>query len=90
MDLKIKWMPKGGNPKTDYVPFQVEDILDRSRNHAIDLFSGNVPVVIRQGQSIISNDVATRAMYHRKPEYTVYALDKIARSEGKLSEVGFV
>lgn len=88
MKLIIKWKNDG-----KWQDFDETDILSFSRNHAIDLFSRKIPIVIRQGDYVISNDSATRQQYHKiaaRDGLTVYALDKIERSEELLSKVGFV
>lgn len=83
LDIQIKW--KNGD-KWDIFP--IEDIIDRSRNHAIDLFSRKIPVLIKQGDIYISNDSTVRHTYHKRGD-KVLDLGKLERSESKLSEVGF-
>lgn len=84
MDISAKWRSGAA-----WVDFPINDILHMPLNHALDLFNRAIPVVIRQGQLIVSNDKAMRQTYHKKREFTVLALDKVERSEGILQEVGF-
>lgn len=83
--IEIKWKLSGG-----WQDFDTADILHLSRNHALDLFTRNIPIIIRQGDNIIINDTQTRATYHRNPKYKVIALDKVERSDDVLFQVGFV
>ncbi len=88
MEITIKWKHDG-----KWRDFNTDDILDRPRNHALDLFNRAIPVVIRQGDTVISNDGATRQQYHKiavRDGLTVLDLAKVERSESKLSEVGFI
>ena len=85
MDIKIKWKLSG-----EWQDFDTAGILHLTRNHSLDLFARNIPIIIRQGDNIISNDTQTRAAYHRNPKYKVIALDKVERSDDMLSRVGFV
>jgi len=85
MNILAKW--KSGE---EWVTFPVEDIINLSRNHALDLFNRNIPFVIKQGSDIvISNDKELRAQYHRK-RFRVFKLEDIERSEEVLGKVGFV
>lgn len=84
-DIKIKW--KSG---ADWVDFPVNDILHLTRDHAIALFTRKIPVIIRQGDNIISNDTATRQMYHKRGGCKVIALDKVTPSSENVGSVGFV
>lgn len=89
MEIAIKWRDKGDK----WQEFDSMDILRLSRNHSIDLFSRNIPVVIRQGDNVVSNDSATRQQYHKiaaRDGLTVYDLAKLERSDDILSTVGFV
>lgn len=84
----VKWKNDG-----KWQDFDAADILHLSRNHSIDLFSRNIPVVIRQGDNVISNDSATRQQYHKisaRDGLKVYDLAKLERSDEMLSKVGFV
>lgn len=90
MNLQIKWR-KPNQEWKEAAAFPVEDIIDKSRNHTIDLFSRDTLFfVIKQGADIIiSNDKELRHQYHKK-RFKVFTLDQIERSEGILKEVGFV
>ena len=84
MDIKIMW--RNG---TKWLDFDYPDIAHLSRNHAINLFSFKTPVLIKAGDTYISNDKAVRAQYHKRGD-KIIALDTLARSESPLSEVGFI
>ncbi len=89
MNIQIKWRNAGEEWKDARV-FDVQDILHKSRNHAIYLFNRSIPFVIKQGSDIvISNDKELRHQYHKK-RFRVFTLDQIERSEEILSKVGFV
>jgi len=83
--IKIKW--KSGE---DLIAFPLEDIIDRPRNHALDLFNRNISIAIRQDNVLISNSKEIRHLYHKKSQLTVMSLDQVTRSEKLLSEVGFI
>lgn len=88
VDILIKW--KNGK---EWVDFLIGDILHLPRNHAIDLFSRNIPMIARQGDIVVSNDSATMQQYHKiaaRDGLTVMDLAKLERSEMNLSEVGFL
>ena len=84
MDIKIKWLSGG-----KWALFPVEDILHLSRNHAIALFSRSIPVLIKQDDIYISNDRSVRHTYHKRG-IKVIDLAKAERSEGILSDAGFI
>ena len=85
MDIRIKWRDSCNK----WIDFPIEDIVNHSRNHVIDLFSRPIPILIKQDDTYISNDKAIRQAYHKRGD-KVIAMDKIERNEGKLSEVGFL
>ncbi len=89
MNIQIKWRKPNQDWKEAEV-FPIADILDLSRNHAIDLFSRDIPFVIKQGiDTIISNDKDLRAQYHKK-RFKVLKMEDIEKSEETLQKVGFV
>lgn len=89
INIAIKWKNTGEEWK-DAKVFDVQDIINKPRNHAMALFGRSIPFVIKQGADIvISNDKELRHQYHRK-RFRVFTLDEIERSEELLSKVGFV
>jgi hypothetical protein len=87
MNISIKWQQIA--EQEVWKIFPVEDILNRSRNHALDLFRRNIPVIIKEGDAIISNSMEMRNIYRRK-SFKVYDLVSIQPSTGLLQEVGFI
>jgi hypothetical protein len=100
MEIQIKWRKtkqvvdcadvstvREDLPKPLWIDFDHSDI---TRSHFLDLFSGKIMVLIRQDDTVISNDKDIRHTYHKRGDVKVIALDKIERNEGKLSEVGFL
>lgn len=69
--------------------FPVEDILNLSRNHALDLLTRKVPVIIKEDGAIISNCMEMRNLYRRKG-FKIYDLASIQPSEKLLQDVGFI
>ena len=69
--------------------FPMADILERSRNYALSLFSRSMWVVIKQGDLIISNSMEMRNLYKKKG-FKVYDLTSIQPDETALSKVGFI
>jgi len=84
MDIVIKWQDKEGN----WQPFDVNDILHMSRNHAIALFSQGTGVIIKQGDSsYIVNRVDLLDQYKRQGK-SVKLLSQCEGSDKTLEEVG--
>ena len=69
--------------------FPMADIVGRSRNYAISLFSRSTPVVIQHGDAIISNSREMRNLY-RKRGLKVFDLASIQPNDGMLQTVGFL
>ena len=85
MDISIKWQDGGDK----WRELNLDDIAHMPRSHAIDLFNRTVPVIIKEGDDIISNDLAMRNLY-RKQGKRVHKLDDIIPSNGRLSIIGFL
>ena len=86
MEISIKWKDE---KKRLWCNFNVPEILGYPRNHALDLFSNNIPVVIKQDSFIISNDLEMRNLY-RKKGHRVFSLSDLTPSGDRLGTVGFV
>jgi hypothetical protein len=71
--------------------FPVADLDGLSRDHAIALFSQKrkIPVMIKEGDSYISNDMELRNLYRHKGN-RVYALSDIKKSICSFGSVGFL
>lgn len=69
--------------------FPMADILERSRDHAVALFSRGIAVVVKQDNVIISNSLEMRNIYRKKGN-TVYDLESIQPSDKPLELVGFI
>lgn len=86
MNIEIKWQNKQG----EWQPFDVSDIECLPRSHAIDLFSQGTGVIIKEGNAnYIVNRVDLYDQYKRKRQ-KVTMLSKCERSEGQLSQIGFI
>lgn len=75
--------------KPEWINFPVDPIMECSRDYAISLFSRKATIIIREGDTIISNDKRVRQTYHERGGLKVLALDAIIHSDKPLSEVGF-
>ena len=102
MDISIKWQrihaqeqcaDSETKPVLLKMPvweiFPIEDLLKRSRNHALNLFKRNIPVIIKEDGAIISNSMEMRNLYRRKG-FRIYDLESIQPSTGLLQDVGFL
>lgn len=84
INIEITW-----KDKETWMMFKLSDIIERSRNHAIDLFSNKVPVIAKQDSIYITNSATIYDSYKRKGT-PVYMFAELQRNEGKLLEVGFL
>jgi alpha-glucosidase (family GH31 glycosyl hydrolase) len=84
MDITIKYKDNG-----KWLDFNIGDINHMSRNHAMNLFAGKIPVIVKEGTTIISNDKDTRHLYHKKRMKVMKFTDCIL-SMRPLCEVGFL
>ena len=69
--------------------FPIETILHMSRTHAINLFSGKIPVVAKEGEMYISNDSETRRLYHRS-RLKITKFSELQPSDRILKSIGFL
>lgn len=102
MEISIKWqqiyeeLPTATTttkrillPKPVWNLFNMPDILTRSRNYAIELLRRSTLVVIKQGESIISNNMEMRNLYRKKGS-RVYDLASLQPSDEAIQNVGFI
>ena len=83
--LIIKWL----NGEHGWTDFNTADITYMSRNHAIDLFSRGIPVIIKDGDEYITNkvDLFHRYKKERKP---IRMLSECVISDKLICDVGFI
>lgn len=84
MDITINWQKDN-----KWIDFDMDSINHLPRNHAIDLFSGKIPVIAKQGDDYIVNtmDLLNRYKSNKK---SVVLFESLERSEKPLSEVGLI
>lgn len=79
----IKWEDDG-----KWVLFLIDDINHMSRNHALNLFAGKIPVIAKEGDTYISNDKKARHSYHKSGKKVMKFTDCVP-SRQPLKFVGF-
>jgi len=84
MDITIKW--KSGNK---WEQFDLSEINHMSRTHAINLFSGNLQVIAKQGDTYIVNREELKAQYAKKGS-KVLLFSELQPSQEKFGVVGFL
>lgn len=89
MDISIKWRNPALAKQEQWVTFPIADIMHRSRDYAVALFSRSILVVIKQGDLIISNSMEMRNLYKKKG-FKVYDLASVQPDENALGQVGFI
>lgn len=71
------------------MPFDLSDISHMSRNHAIALFSHAIPVIAKQGETYIVNNLTLFNQY-QKNKKSVRLFTDLVTDENALSKVGFI
>ncbi len=86
----IKWQDTGMTAP-NWFDFDPADILHMPVSHALNLFSGGVPVVVKEGDQYLVNNESLLNSY-RKQGKRVMLLSEVdpARMDQKLSVAGFV
>lgn len=82
--ISVKW--KDGEK---WNIFTLDEINHMPRTHAINLFSGNIQVIARQGKQYITNRESTRDQYLARKQKCIL-FSELDRSEKALGTVGFV
>lgn len=66
----------------------ITDLLDSSRDHAVAVLNGKIPVVVKEGATIISNCMKTRNLYRRRG-HKALRFEDVLPSSASLGKVGF-
>ena len=85
MDTIIKWKDSDGK----YQLFDNTEINHMSRDHAISLFSGGIPVIAAEGGTFITNDIPLAASYRGQKKKVVMFKD-LQPSGKTFGSVGFL
>ena len=84
MSTSIKWRDNEGN----WQNFDLSDIEHMSRNHALFLFSGTVPVIAKVDNDYLTNNEGLLSQY-RSQKKKIKLFSDCERSESMFSRVGF-
>lgn len=89
MEISIKWKDcgDGGRPVWRDVPLSSLECF--SRDHAVLVLNYKLPVVVREGDCIISNDMEMRNLYRKKGN-KVTTFEDVKPSSVALGSVGFL
>ncbi len=86
----IKWQDKSMTAP-NWFDFPVSNIAHMPLSHAVALFSGKIPVIIKEGAQYIVNTAELLASYKKKGSRVMMIGDvDTARMNQKLSVSGFV
>ena len=86
----IKWQ-NTSITAPNWFDFSVDDIMHLSVQHAVDLFSNAVPVVIKEGERYIVNTPDLLASYRKQGKRVMMITEADPnRRQQKLSVAGFV
>lgn len=84
----IKWQDRTMNP-SEWFDFPLDDIVYLPVSHAVDLFSGKIPVIIKEGEQYIVNTPELFSSYKKKGQ-KVMMISQVGRTGQKLGTGGFL
>jgi hypothetical protein len=85
MEIEIGWQ----NEQGEWMVFPMDTILDRSRTHAIHLFSFKTPVIVKQdSKRYVTNSGSVRDSYRRSGK-DIVMFSEIEFSDAPLKQIGF-
>jgi hypothetical protein len=85
VEIEIGWK----NEQGEWMVFPMDSILDRSRTHAIYLFSHKTPVIVKQdSKRYVTNSESIRDSYRRSGK-NVVMFPEIEHDSRPLRESGF-